>query len=391
MNFSKKLKSKLPIRLWYLTIKNIKTMFRDKIQLIWIFGYPLAFISIFFLAFGSVSSREVYNIVIINNDIEGVLNPEGSAQANASLLLEDILESDDLEEFVKVVGDEDDYDYDEAYELIQTNEIDAIVEIDDMFSESIYYLQQAPEVEVTCVPDEVTEGVMDTLISQVVDKISMKIYNVTSADIDTDQIIDSKELAAFDYIVPGFIIASVLVCISQISAHFAEEKENQTIQRLITTPASKRDIVLSGMLAQLFVAAIQVILMLFISIVFFDAYVHPDANLFLLFSISLLFAFTALGFGLLLASFVKTAGSAGGLAWLIILPLQFLGGVYFPFDNPIMNFIPTYYASHAMEIIMLNGQSSWSAIGIDILVLTGFGVGLTLLGIILFERSSSIY
>ena len=105
----------------------------------------------------------------------------------------------------------------------------------------------------------------------------------------------------------------------------------------------------------------------------------------------MLFVFTALGFGLLLASFVKTEGSAGGLAWLIILPLQFLGGIYFPIDNPLLEYMPTYFAAHAMRIMMLNGQSSWEALGTDILVLAGFGILLTIIGIMLFQRKSAIY
>lgn len=40
----------------------------------------------------------------------------------------------------------------------------------------------------------------------------------------------------------------------------------------------------------------------------------PGINLFLLVLIPLLFAFTCLGFGLLLASFTKSQSSAGGLA-----------------------------------------------------------------------------
>ena len=47
----------------------------------------------------------------------------------------------------------------------------------------------------------------------------------------------------------------------------------------------------------------------------------------LFFFILFLVAILSLGFGLLLASVVKTSGSAAELAWFIILLLQFLGGL----------------------------------------------------------------
>ena len=377
-------------RLWYLTIKNIKSMFRDKMQLIWIFGYPLLFMSIFALAFGGVSSRQVYKVAVINEDAESVPYPENSPYAMASIIFIDVLESKDLEDYVDVVS-VDDYDYEEAYKLLQIEQLDAIIDIDSLFTESILFYNQSPEVDVTTAADEVTEGVIGSIVSKIVDEIIKNAHNLTiSGDIETKQVIDTVKLSAFDYLAPGFIIGSVLVCISQISAHFAEEKETRTLQRLSTTPVRRRNIILSAMVSQSLVAAIQISLMLFLAIVVFGAYINPNANLILLFVVPMLFIFTALGFGLLLASIVKSQGTASGLAWLIILPLQFLGGVYFPIDNPIQNYIPTYYAAHAMRIMMLNGQTSWEALSTDILILAGFGIILTIIGILLFQRKSAI-
>ena len=69
----KSVKSKFKSHIWNLTVKNIKTMFRDKSQLIWIFGYPLFFLTIFFVAFGTPESQGAYNVVIINNDSDDVI------------------------------------------------------------------------------------------------------------------------------------------------------------------------------------------------------------------------------------------------------------------------------------------------------------------------------
>lgn len=93
---------------------------------------------------------------------------------------------------------------------------------------------------------------------------------------------------------------------------------------------------------------------------------------------------------MILASIIKSEASAGGLAWFIILPLQFLGGIFFIYENPIQNFIPTSYAAYAMRVVMISGQVSWKALVIDLLVLLGFGLGSTMLGKLLFQRKTAV-
>ncbi len=110
----------------------------------------------------------------------------------------------------------------------------------------------------------------------------------------------------------------------------------------------------------------------------------------LLILIPMIFAFTCLGLGLCLASLTKSTASAGGLAWFIILPLQFLGGLFFYFENPISHSMPTYYAARAMRQVMINGATTWNVIGLDITIILSIGVISTLIGIILFRHDTAI-
>lgn len=363
-------------RLWHLIVKNLKSMFRDKTELAWIIGYPLLFIVIFGVAFGAGTDRQNYNVVIFNED-GGVWSDE----------FVEIMESEDLEETLTIVNDYDDYE--DAYEDLKYERIDAIIVIDSNFTNEIQN-NGKPEVEITTITDEVVEGVIYSIVSEVVNGLSLSANGIERADIESEQVVDSVELTALDYLAPGFIIAGVTVCISQLSTHFAEEKQNKTLERLITTPVSRRDIILSGLVSQLVVCCVQVILMLLISILAFGVYVHPDSNIFLLFLIPVLFCFTCLGIALILASFYKTSSSTG-ITWLIILPLQFLGNVFtYGGDMPISTYIPTTYAVHAMRLVMTSGLTSWSAIGIDIVVLIITGIGFTIAGILLFNRETAI-
>jgi len=386
INIRKKKRKKNRVNsLYHLTIKNIKTMFRDRGQLIWLIGYPLLLIIIFSLAFGFSSSRSDYNLVIFNYDTEdsGISgNP-----ANYSLLLIDILETN-LSNSIDIIGTQENFTEDEAMNLLKYEKIDAIIYIPRNFTENIYFGLE-PEINVTTVPDQITETVINSILKQIVDSLIIYHNGVKPSRINSEMVLNTVKITQFDFLAPGFLISGVLVCISQLALHFSEEKNKGTLKRLITTPVSRSNILFSGMLSQLLVAFCQTIILL-VCLFIFGAYFNPNANILLLIFIPMVFAFTSLGFGTLLASLVQSEETAGLLAWFIILPLQFLGGLFFYFESPIMKFIPTSYAAHAMRMVMVEGINTWNAIGQDILVLIGFGGISTLLGIILFHRKSAI-
>jgi len=194
------------------------------------------------------------------------------------------------------------------------------------------------------------------------------------------------EDGVFDIMAPGILIAGPTILIMQLATHFAEEKELGTLQRLVTTPVSRSTILLSGLLSQLIVGAIQIIIFMILELLLG---VSPQNTAFisLLFFIPFLVTFSSLGFGLLLASVVKNAGSAGGIAWFIILPLQFLGGVVT--NPPFLPFLPTALAVDSLRSVM-EGIITFEAVGLKLIYIVIWGIGLSLLGILLFQRKTAI-
>jgi ABC-2 type transport system permease protein len=198
-------------------------------------------------------------------------------------------------------------------------------------------------------------------------------------------------LEVYSVFAPGLIILGPIVLISQLAGHFAEEKESGTLQRLITTPVPRYAILLSGLFSQLIVAAIQIVVMLLLTYLF-GATFNPNANILMIFFIPFLVAFTSLGFGLLLASFVNSASSAGGLAWFIILPLQFLGGLLTtPIPLQILNYLPTTLARNALFAVMIDGSYVFNVVGLNLILIAAWGIGLILIGIMLFQRKTAIF
>ncbi|MFX1374257.1 MAG: ABC transporter permease [Promethearchaeota archaeon] len=384
MNTQKKVKrtnrAKYKGHLLSLTIKNIKTMFRDRTELAWIIGYPLILIFVFSLAFGITPSRPKYDLIIFNED------PNQPEDADLySLIFLSIIENN-LTDYINL--NESSYTESEADEELKYERVDAIIIIPNNFTETIIN-NETVMLFIKTIPDIVAEGVIGSIAKQIVDYLIINRTGGTPSEIVIDRFTNTVQISVFDMMAPGFIIAGVTVCISQLALHFAEEKETGTLKRLSTTPVTRGNILLSGLLSQLVIITFQVILLI-ILLMLFGVYIVPGVNVMVLFLIPLLFSFTCLGLGLLLASFTKSQSSAGGLAWFIILPLQFLGGVFFEMDNPISKYIPTAYAVHAMRLVMISGVTAWEAIGTDVLVLVGFGLVSTLLGIILFRRKTAI-
>ena len=291
-----------------------------------------------------------------------------------------------LTDYIKI--NQSSYTESEAEKELKYERVDAIIFIPNNFTETIIN-NETVKLTIKIIPDIVAEGAIGSITKQIVDLLIINRTGGTPSEINIERFTNTVQITVFDVMAPGFIIAGVLVCISQLASHFAEEKETGTLKRLSTTPVARGNILLSGLLSQLIVITIQVILLI-VLLMLFGAYFAPGVNFMALILIPLLFSFTCLGLGLLLASFTKTQSSAGGLAWFIILPLQFLGGVFFEMDNPISRYIPSSYAVHAMRLIMVSGVTTWDAIGTDVLVLLGFGIISTLLGILLFRRKTAI-
>jgi ABC-2 type transport system permease protein len=390
---AKKKSSKSGSRFLSLTISGLKSTFRDKLGLGGLFAYPIVAILIVFFAFGfDMSYESTYSVTIINNDIEGVAVPETSNQANASLLLCEILNSDKYSNFI--VEGYNAHTYEEARELLNFEGIDAIIVIGRNFSESIYdlvgYEDEQPEVIITTINDIVVEGVVGSTIAKIVNTISINVSGAPQADIAAGKI-DAIAFTIFELLAPGIIIGAIITCLGHLTVSYGMQKEIGTMQRLFTTPAPTHTILLSDMLCQFITAMVQFTMMITLSLVL-GAYFHPNINWPVLFAIAMLFNLSAMGIGLILGSLVKNGGAAAALSFLVVFTIQMMGNVYTPPTEPMPGsaFVPTSYAVHAFRSIMLNGVSSWEIIGIDIIFLTIFGLVTIAIGLICFNQKFAI-
>jgi ABC-type multidrug transport system permease subunit len=410
---------------WTLVVKYLKVNFREKENLFWIFGYPLLFMVLFLIAFNSGGARSTYNIVIINNDVLGLDSPETDMGANTSLILLDLFDqnSNFSETFSlqKSYSNGTEITESGARQLVEEEKIDGLIIIPQNFSEIIIgstwwyplvkqgiippntsdefmtlmlslnetdYISGSPQLEIYTIADAVTGQVISSVFNSIVNDIILGYNNISSLSIEQSIGPEGRELTWFDMAAPGLVAVGVLVGISNLSTMFAFEKSKGLLQRLDTTPVPRSILLLSGGVGQLAISSIQITILLGM-LPIFGVNVSPDANWFLAFIIALSLAFTCIGLGLILASFVKSASTAGGLSWIIILPLQFLGGGFFPLESDITKFIPTFYTIRAIRLVMIYG-APLSLVWQDILITLGFGFVFTCIGMIIFTKKRKI-
>lgn len=410
---------------WALVSKFLKINFREKENWFWIFGYPLLFMTLFSIAFNSSGARSTYDVAIINYDTNGLDNSQIDIGANVSLSLLSIFEQNNSltesfqyhEKFENgsLITEKD------AIRLVNEEKIDGVIIIPENFSEVIIgstwwypYAKQGiilpnmsaeslnfmialnqtnypsgnPSVEIHTVADTVTGVVISNVFNGIITNLILSYNNLTTLDIQLDIGPEGRDLSWFDMSAPGIIAVSVLVGVSSIATMFTFERSQGLLRRLDTTPVSRSTILLSGGAAQLIFSAIQVSI-LFACLPLFQVNIAPGANWLLGFGIVMALSLTCIGLGLILAGIAKSTSSAGGLAWIFILPLQFLGGAFFPMSGFVPKLVPTTYAVNAIRSVLIYGMGL-AAVWQDILVILGFGAVFTTVGLIIFNKKSQI-
>lgn len=420
-------------RLWGTIIKTLKTSARDKPLYFWVFGYPLLFIMIFFIAFNSSGGRSAYSITIINYDTDGA--SPNSFDGNASLILMDLFNSSvhdtNLTKTFTLKNTNTSgalYTETEAIELVKVESLDAVIILPQNFTENIvgstwwyrlakdptlnetyrtafiaslplgfqyliastnYSTTDRPNLIIHSAPDIVVKSVIQNVFDGIVNNIMLQFNNLSTLNTTVYEVGVTNQLTAFDYYAPGFIIVGVTIAVMMVAQNFGTEKEKGLLKRLDTTPVPRSILLIGGGLAQVLFSSIQILLLMG-CLIGLGIQVHPDANWGLAFLNAFILAIPCIGIGLIIAAVVKSGDEAGGLSWIAILPLQFLGNAFFPLgDEGIVKFFPTYYGVSAMRKILLQGLDL-GVVWPDLLTNFLFGVVFVVIGLIIFQKKSQI-
>ena len=157
----------------------------------------------------------------------------------------------------------------------------------------------------------------------------------------------------------GQLITWVFIPLFGISALFAYERQQGTLRRLLTTPASKATFLLGTITGQVAMALVQMLLLVGFGIVVMK--LNWGREPLALLVILLTSALAAAAFGTTMGTFIKTESQANGLSIMFGMVFALMGGCWYPlelFPPAIQNavkILPTRWAMQGMLDLVLRG------------------------------------
>jgi ABC-2 type transport system permease protein len=350
------LKQKL-YTVWAFFQVNLKRLFRDRLALFFTFLFPL----IFLFVFGGLNSH--------NNDVSfsvGIINR--SQAPFAKQLVQQISKS-------KVFDvDKDVTSFTIANQKMSRGELDATLELPKNFGTVqqgstypsgqviVHYTQNNQSAATTLT--SVLQGELQKISStQQAQYLTSRGESIPSSDAFTAVSKQNNEhsLSSFDYTVTGLLGFSILGAgiFGPINV-FPELKKMGILRRLHTTPLRVWQYFLSVMLGNAVSGLMSLAVMLIVAVAVFHLKLagnYFELGIFLAFSIIMI-----LGIGLAVGGWAKNERQAAPLANIIVFPMMFLSGTFFPrFLMPqwlqhITNFLPLTPVIDGARLIATEGD-----------------------------------
>ncbi|WP_440960686.1 ABC transporter permease [Paenibacillus nitricinens] len=195
-----------------------------------------------------------------------------------------------------------------------------------------------------------------------------------------------KTIDRFGPIMIGVFIFFFVFLIAGVS--FLRERTTGTLERLLSTPLKRWEIVLGYVCGFGIFTVFQALLISWFSIQILGIMMIGSFGYVML--LTMLLSMTALTLGTLLSAFAANELQMIQFIPLIIVPQVFLSGL-FPLDTlplwlqRVGYATPIYYGSEALMNIMIRGKG-WSAIALDVYVLIGFSLLFMLLNVLALRK-----
>jgi len=211
----------------------------------------------------------------------------------------------------------------------------------------------------------------------------------TSYTTKSHYIYSSSDSTFFESFLPaflGFFVFFFVFLISGVS--LLNERTTGTLSRLLATPIRRSEIIMGYLIGYGGFAIIQTVLTVVFTITVFK--IHLVGSIWLVFLTNLLLALVALTLGIFISTFTNSEFQMIQFIPLIVVPQIFFAGLV-PVDGmaswlqAIAHIMPLYYGANALAAVMTKG-AGLGDIGVNLLILVGFMVVLTMLNIVGMKR-----
>jgi ABC-2 type transport system permease protein len=340
------LKQKL-FTVWMFFTINLRRLFRDRLALFFTFLFPL----IFLFVFGSLNSGHTdvsFNVAIINH-------------SDSKIARQFVKQSESKDQKLLKV-DKDVTSFAQANEKMSRGEIDATIELPPGFGQLKNGVPTGKAIVHYTNNNQSAATTLVSVLNSQFQGVSAKYVKTAKPITVVGQQTNEHSLSAFDYTFTGLLGFSILGAgIFGPMNVFPELKKMGILRRLHTTPLRVWQYFLANMLGNAVTGLMSIAVMFVVAMGIFHLHVvgnYVELALFLAYGIIMI-----LGIGLALGGWARNERQAAPLGNIIVFPMMFLTGVFFPrFLMPhwlqsITNYMPLTPVIDGGRLIITEGKS----------------------------------
>ncbi|MEU7318269.1 ABC transporter permease [Streptomyces sp. NPDC007083] len=216
--------------------------------------------------------------------------------------------------------------------------------------------------------DQVRSGTVRGVLNSIVQQANQRATGQPPAFALQTGTVEDKTTKPIQYLTPGLLGWAVAMGgVFGSAFNLVSWRRKRILRRLWLAPISARSVVGARIGVNLLTAFAQTAIFLAVaSLPYYGLKLTGDWWLCLPLVVCGTLAFMSIG--LLVGSFAKTEEAANGMAQLIILPMAFLSGAFFPLDNApgwiraVSEFLPLKHLASAMQDVLTRGESWGTAL-----------------------------
>lgn len=333
---------------------------RDRATLFWSVLFPLLFLVIFGLIFAGDKGSTVKMGVVGDGPVITALQKSGAV------------------EFTKPASEK------QALDQVKSGDLPA------------YVAEHGNDVTLRfAASDRANAGVVQGLVNGVADKANLAASGarVPTFRVDSHQVEDDS-LQPIQYLTPGILAWAVSMgAVFGASMTLVTWRRNQVLRRLRLAPVSPLAVLGSRLAVAIGTALVQAVV--FVGVASLPVFgLHLSGQWWLAIPVLMLGTLAFFAIGMLVGSFAKTDEAAAGAANLIIMPMAFLSGAFFPLNDApgwlqqVSLVLPMRHLNDGITAVLVRGQGIGS-IWVPALVLVGFTVVVGLIASRVFRWEDS--
>jgi ABC-2 type transport system permease protein len=325
-----------------LTQAGIKGFVRDKATLFFSIVFPLMFLVVFGLIFGNTGTSKTKMGVVGDGPVVQALTQTGVV---------------DFTHYGSI---------DEAVKHVKEGDVPAMI----AETGGTVTLRFAAS-------DQTQAGLVQGLVSGVTDQVNLAAtHQKPIVALDSSQVEDSS-LNAIQYLTPGILSWSVATsAVFGAALTLVSWRRKQVLRRLRLAPINPVVVLTSRLTVAVTLAIVQAAM--FIGIASLPVFgLKLSGNWYLAIPVFLLGILAFFSIGMLVGSFAKTEEAGTAAANIVVLPMAFLSGTFFPLDSApswlraVSNVFPLRHMNDGLTDFLVRGRDA-SALLLPCSVLLGF-------------------